>query len=321
MLEEYKSTQPLMYKELKSNLETLSHAYLFNLNENVYAVDMVNAFVKSIICTEHKTKEEYEACSVCKRIDDGNYGDLKKIYPDGMWIKKESLDELQKIFSTKSIESNKRVYIIYDAEKLNKASANSLLKFLEEPLDGIIAILLTNNINQVLDTIVSRCRILTFTKNNVEDYIKYNNINKEITLNKLMFTIWKISQSNLINDENRCFVSNVLKFIEKYEASKIKMIMFTKNYFHDIFIEKEDILKFFQCLILFYRDVLMYKTKGQVMYYDDYISIIQKISIENKEIKIIHKLDVIIKSEKLIRSNVNINLLIDSMIIDMEGNI
>ena len=58
------------------------------------------------------------------------------------------------------------IYIIKNCEKLNSSSANCILKFLEEPEDDIIAILLTDNINMVLPTIKSRCQILNFKNNN-----------------------------------------------------------------------------------------------------------------------------------------------------------
>ena len=130
MLEEFKDIDTIVYRQLYSGLKKLSHAYLFNLNNNVYAEDMIMSFVKSIMCKYHTDREEYNNCYVCKRIDDGNFPDLKRIYPDGMWIKKEQLDELQQTFSTKPIESLRRCYIIYEVDKLNKSAANSLLKFL-----------------------------------------------------------------------------------------------------------------------------------------------------------------------------------------------
>ena len=56
---------------------------------------------------------------------------------------------------------NKLIYIIDPAEKLNPASANTILKFLEEPPEGIVAILITENKYNVLETIVSRCQCLS----------------------------------------------------------------------------------------------------------------------------------------------------------------
>lgn len=319
MLNSYKDIEPVVYMQMESALKKgISHAYLFNLNDNVYAEQMINAFVKNIICKEHINETEYNNCSICNRIDNGNYLELKRIHPDGLWIKKEQLDELQKEFTTKSIESNKRVYIIYEAEKLNKQSANSLLKFLEEPQDGITAILLTNNINLMLETIVSRCQLINFNKNKVEDYINFNKIDKNITLHKLAFTIWKIKEVNNIDEEKISFIENVIKFIKKYEEDKTKTIISVKSYLLDYYDDKDLIINFFECMILFYRDVLEYKINRRVFYYDDYIDLVSKISEKISIDKLINKINIIINSEKYVRSNANINLLIDNMIISME---
>jgi len=318
VLEEYKDKEQIIYKQMKNSItKGLSHAYLFNLNGNVYSENMIMAFVKNILCTEHKTIEDYKNCPLCKRIDEDNYPELKKIIPDGLYIKKEQLDELQKSFSTKSIESSKRIYIIYDAEKLNKSAANSLLKFLEEPEEGIIAILLTNNINLMLDTIISRCQVLNFKKNRVEEYIKYKEINTDVTLHKIAFTIWKIEDLE-IDSKYKEFVDNAINFIKFYESNGLNSLLNIKKNFTDIFKEKNEVLDFFQCLILFYRDVINYKINGQVMYYDDYLTLIKEVDSNNTDTKLIYKINVIIEKEKLVKNNANLSLLIDSVIIDME---
>ena len=140
MLEEYEKKEPIIYRQISNSIKNgLSHAYLFELNDNIYAYEMIMSFVKKVLSNGDD--------NIAKRIDDGNYPELKHIFPDGQLIRKEQLEELQKSFSTISLENDKRFYIIHDSEKLNVAAANSLLKFLEEPSDGIIAILLTNNIN------------------------------------------------------------------------------------------------------------------------------------------------------------------------------
>ena len=243
---------------------------------------------------------------------------LKKIYPDGQYIKKEQLDELQKNFSTKALESNYRIYIIYDADKLNTAAANSLLKFLEEPEEGILAILLTNNVNKVLKTISSRCQILNFRQNNVNEFITMNNIDKEITLHKLAFTLFKISDINLVGDYHKEFINSVLKYIKYYETNGIKSIINEKSLFLDVFKEKEEIYNFFEILVLFYRDVINVKLDKNIMFFDDNKDLLEFVSNRNILENILKKIDIIIKKQKLIRNNINTNMLIDSLIIDME---
>ena len=53
------------------------------------------------------------------------------------------------------------IYIIKEAEKLNDASGNTILKFLEEPEEDIVAFLLTTNRYKIIETILSRCQIIS----------------------------------------------------------------------------------------------------------------------------------------------------------------
>ena len=62
-----------------------------------------------------------------------------------------------------------RVYIINHAESMNEYAANSLLKFLEEPAPNIVAILLADNQYQILDTIVSRCQVISLINSHSKD--------------------------------------------------------------------------------------------------------------------------------------------------------
>ena len=308
MLEEYEKKEPIIYRQISNSIKNgLSHAYLFELNDNIYAYEMIMSFVKKVLSNGDD--------NIAKRIDDGNYPELKHIFPDGQLIRKEQLEELQKSFSTISLENDKRFYIIHDSEKLNVAAANSLLKFLEEPSDGIIAILLTNNINLMLKTIVSRCQILTFSKNKVEDYIKFNQITSDITLHKLFFTIWK--NKDELNEYHRNFVKKVIEFINYYEKNKLKTIVYENRFFEEIN-DKIELNNFFECVILFYRDLLRYKFGSDVLYFDDYIDDIREFSCINTEEMIIKKINTLLEKVRLIKNNVNTSMFIDGIIIDME---
>ena len=59
-------------------------------------------------------------------------------------------------------EAPAKVFLIYDAEKMQQAAANSLLKTLEEPLDNTYFILLSTSMQEILPTIASRCTLLHF---------------------------------------------------------------------------------------------------------------------------------------------------------------
>jgi DNA polymerase-3 subunit delta' len=83
------------------------------------------------------------------------------IEPDGLTIKKEQILMLQKEFSKTALVSGPRIYVIKNIEKIGTAAANSLLKFMEEPSNhNVFGFLLTENIGDVLSTIISRSQVI-----------------------------------------------------------------------------------------------------------------------------------------------------------------
>lgn len=179
----------------------VSHAYLIELNDYDEDMKYIYDFIKMILCNISYSDLDKEN-NIIKLIDDSNYPDIKIIEPEGSTIKKSQMIDLQKDYSNKSLLDGKRIYVVKEADKLNVASANTILKFLEEPEDGIIAILLTTNRYKILETILSRCQILTIKENSmpiIEDdiydllkcvlypndfYIKYSSIVNDIVPDK-----------------------------------------------------------------------------------------------------------------------------------------
>ena len=187
----------LIQENIKS--KNISHAYLIETNGNNSADQFVYQFVKELL----DPSNQLDLDQFLLKIECDELEDLKIIRADAAVIKKEQLIELQKEFNTKSINaSGKRVYIVFEAEKLNQSSGNSMLKFLEEPKDDIVAILVSSNRYKILPTILSRCRIITLPNTDTitvskeaEQFIRYlleedslvlkqNEIIKEIMVDK-----------------------------------------------------------------------------------------------------------------------------------------
>ena len=151
------------------NFNKISHAYLIEIGDYDQDIPYVLDFIKMILCPNKKFSfnSNCSECNIYELIQSGNYPDLMIVEPDGQWIKKNQLLALQSEYQNKSLLGNKRIYIIKNADRFNASSANTILKFLEEPEDDIIAILLTTNRYHVIETILSRCQILTLA--NTED--------------------------------------------------------------------------------------------------------------------------------------------------------
>lgn len=169
-----KSEQFIDYVQNIVKNNKVSHAYIIELCDYDMDMKLVMLFIKMILCPNKYTAVndiDCGKCNICKLVDSFNYPDIKYIEPDGKDIKKNQLIELQKDYINKSLLENKRIYIIKDADKLNLSAANTLLKFLEEPVDDVIAILLTNNRYRIIETVLSRCQVLTLGVENISsDY-------------------------------------------------------------------------------------------------------------------------------------------------------
>ena len=214
------------------------------------------------------------------------------------------------ILSKKSINGKQKVYIINNADKLNVASSNSLLKFLEEPEDNIVAILLVNNRFQLLNTILSRCQILSL--NNIRNTDNMYEAIAEILYND------KTKIEEYKNDENNIEkVDNIIKYIVYYE----------KNGFNKTYINIQKLLKSynydkietFEIIINFYKDVINYKLNRKLDIFSSKEKDIKLVSELNNLDNIVSKVSLYIKLKETIKYNVNNNLLMDKLLIELGG--
>ena len=77
-------------------------------------------------------------------------------------IRVEDAQEILKSLSLKAYEGGYKVMIIWMADKMNNRASNKLLKFLEEPTDKTVFILISENEEDIIQTIRSRCQVLHF---------------------------------------------------------------------------------------------------------------------------------------------------------------
>lgn len=310
MLDAYKDGQAVAYNIMMNaiNNNKLSHAYLFDSNGNSDVMNIVLSFVKIIICMDKKSDEEI--LNICDRIDNGNYIDVKIIEPDGLWIKKEQLLDLQSEFSKSAIEGSKKIYIIKSADKMNIQTANSILKFLEEPVDDIIAILIVDNINLVIPTIISRCQIIKLNKKKYEEssLLNFSNL-----CNNTKYRC-------LSDDEKRQFIDDVINFVMMIENSGLDTLIYTKNIWHNKFKDRNDNIMAIELIINFYYDVMKFISNLKINFFKDKIEYIENVSKKNSLISVAKKIEILDEIKNNFKRNLNINLLIDKLIIDMCGD-
>ncbi len=317
MLDDFKEQQELIYNILINSINNnkVSHAYLFETNGELDEYNIIIAFAKSLICPQHYTNnKKCGDCTICKRIESNNYTELNFIEPDGLLIKREQLIKVQEEYNKIGIEGEYRIYIIKECEKMNKQTANSILKFLEEPVPNVIAILVTNNINKVLDTIISRCQHIKLHKNN-----KLTN-----TLENVCNLICKTKSDKenfILKEENQKIASNIVNFVTYYEKNKLNTLIYIKEKWNDLYNTKELVDNALNLMTIFYFDVLKLKFNTNNYFFNDFLDELKIVAFLNTEKDIIRKIEILIKNREYLKCNLNLNLLINRILIEFGGEI
>ena len=134
-----------MIKELSQdvNLGKINHAYFFECNNEEVGLKEAKEFSEMILGGKLENNPDYEVIDTEEKS-----------------IKVDQIRELQKNILKKTIKSERKVYIIPQANKLNIAAQNCLLKTLEEPPAYITLILISSSVYSVIGTVRSRVKLI-----------------------------------------------------------------------------------------------------------------------------------------------------------------
>ncbi|MCP4266459.1 MAG: DNA polymerase III subunit delta' [Candidatus Brocadiaceae bacterium] len=309
----------------------LSHAYIFTGQDGVGKSLFAKEFTKTLFCKKSKNNS-CNSCLNCIRIEKDNHPDIYQIEIEekAKYIKIENIRKLQHSVRLSPIESDYKIFIIKDANRMNEEASNCLLKTLEEPTPNTIFILIANSLSSIKETIKSRCQIIRF--HTIPTHIirkqlskKFNTETREIEWvsrfsNGSLGDAVELLESNyyeinndIINRLTRPVMDNIL-FAEEIITTYLNL--------NDSLEEKRHTLKrVLNCILQFYRDLLIIKTfgtncvkiktillnldfEGTIGTYANYLT------LEN----IIKTIDEMLMFTKYIDYNLNINLLIENII-------
>ena len=274
-------------KKTLFSIKEPSHAYIFLGIEGIGKLLFAKEFAYKWLC-ESEIRPCGE-CKSCRQYKSGNSMDLEIVEPDGDSIKVKQIRDMIKKVYEKPTQSNRKIYIINDADKMTPAAQNALLKILEEPPTYVIMILIGSNEHLFLNTIKSRCIKIIFNelgKEELSSYIRKNNMQiDERLLDLCAGSIGKIPKIKAIENELielESLLTNV-KNMSKIEFYKRCITVVTKENFVEI---------------LEYLNTLVFKLwrNGH-----NYLGIINRISLAMNQFK----------------KNCNAEMVLDNLILDI----
>ena len=246
-------------------------------------------FAKNILC--NNTEEEICTCKSCTYFLSDNHPDFFLINDEGETIKIDQIRKITEKVIEKPIISDKKVYIINNAEKMTKEAQNCLLKTLEEPPEYVVIILISSNENVILNTIKSRCMMLKFKDISEEDLRKFATEildYEDLTDNLLKSFGGSIGRAINLKENSKKYIS-LENFVKSLSKDDIIDIMVSAKIIYD----KENI-----------NDILDYLT---VCLFD--------VSRENKQY--LNCIKLVSECKNRLKANANFDMTIDNLVLKM----
>jgi DNA polymerase-3 subunit delta' len=149
--------------------QRLPHAVMLETPSDYQMENLARYLSMLLLCDQLQDLSLCGTCEACRMMSAGTYADFKLVTLEAdVKTKKTSknikIDQVRnlihEIFLTRKYDRLK-IAVIYPAESMNKASANALLKTLEEPADDVLLLLITRNPGRIPVTLRSRCQSWT----------------------------------------------------------------------------------------------------------------------------------------------------------------
>ncbi len=269
-------------------LNKVAHAYLFCGPRGTGKTTLAKIMAKALNCENGPTIEPCDECEICKGIQKGTMADVVEIDA----ASNNGADDIRALRdSVKYLPSvgKYKVYIIDEVHMLSNAAFNALLKTLEEPPKHVIFILATTEPYKLPNTILSRCQRFDFQSLSIEDLVKRLKIvtqeehlkiteeaifqiassaeggmrdalslldqtisfsvNEEITLEDVLAVSGNVSYKQLCLLLTSCLDSDGTKALQVLDQ---------------VLKEGKEIPRIINDLILFLRDVLLYKNQAML---------------------------------------------------------
>lgn len=305
----------------------ISHAYMIQ-GEKLSGKRMIaDIFARALQC-ESEGERPCNQCRSCKQAMNGNHPDI--IYVEHDKPNVISVDNIRTQINgdiaIKPYSGPHKIYIMDEAEKMNKAAQNALLKTIEEPPHYAIIFLLTTNAAGFLPTILSRCVTLELKPisadiirkelmehHNMPDYqadvcaqFAQGNLGKAI----------KLASSEEFN-EMKSHMTSLMRRMEKMDVFGISQAVKELEEY------KPKIGDYLDLMNIWFRDVLLYKATGdeRKITFQDEKMIIKRQASECSY----HGLNTIIQAENTARRRIacngNYNLAVELMLLSIKENI
>ena len=307
-------------------MDKISHAYIINGPDKSGKKMLAEAFAMALQCETGGTDGCME-CHSCKQAMNHNQ-------PDILYVSHEkpntiSVDDIRSQVNNdigiKPYSSKYKIYIVDEAEKMNVQAQNALLKTIEEPPAYAVILLLTTNADTFLPTILSRCVTLNIKVVPDEKIKKFlmkeyqiPDYQADVCVAFAQGNVGKAIQLAVSSDFNelKAAVLQLMKRLDDIEIYEMGAAIKQINEY------KLTINDYFDLMMIWYRDILLFKATGDVngLIFKDEVYDIKRQAEKSSYRGIENILEALHKAQIRLNANVNFDLVIELLLLTIKEN-
>jgi len=320
--------QEMIKEHMQNALATknISHAYIINGEKNSGKEFIAKIFAMAMQCEKGGTDPCME-CHSCKQAAGQNHPDIISVtHEKPNTIRVDDIrEQVNADILIKPYQGPKKIYIINEAEKMNAAAQNAILKTLEEPPEYGVIILLTSNIEAMLPTILSRCIVLNMKPADDEKIKRY--LMDEFYLPDYKaavcaaFARGNVGKARLLAasedfDHIKDEAVNLMKYMHEMEIQEISQAVKRMTEY------KLEINDFLDLLSVWYRDVLLFKATKDAnhLIFKDEIQYIKKAAAASTYEGIENVIEALENAKRRLAANVSFELTMELLFLTIREN-
>lgn len=327
-----KFTDIIGQEQLKEHIQNaiasnkVSHAYIINGERNAGKEFIARIFAMTLQC-EKGGMEPCNECHSCKQALSHNQPDIIYIShekPNSIGVE-DIRGQINNDIGIKPYSSPRKIYIMNEGEEMTPQAQNALLKTLEEPPEYAVILILTDNVEALLPTIISRCVVLNMKP--VSDTLVKKYLMEELGVPDYKANICVAFARGNIGK------AKLLASSEEFEKVKEEAITLVK-YINDMEINeivkaikkimeyKLDVNDYLDILTVWYRDALLYKATKDVnsLVFKNEIQQIRKVADRSTYEGIETIVKALQQARRRLEANVNFDLTMELMLLTIKEN-
>lgn len=303
--------------------DRIPHAMLFCGTDGVGKSLVAEALAAAILCHAPVHNQACGHCKACRALAAGTHPDFFQIQPESETkaapaIRIEAVRKLQEEIARIPLLSERRVVIMQEADKMNEAAANCLLKTIEEPSGQIVFILLTSRSSALLDTIISRCMRVEFGILQPEELVAIlhqQGIEEPLAGKLASIADGSVSKALAMQDEELLNLqSQAFDLASAAGTLGVEQLLQLAKEMSNH--SREKLIQWLGFLAMIYRDLLMlYSGSGLPLYNQSDIDRLSSLLNKYHQQELLQLLQLVQDYQKRLGSNVNTQLCLEGFLI------